>query len=135
MRWSGTPLVCRCALWAVNLRRNAGSIVGLYAEEVPMPQEAWSKKRERQYQHIKESLMADGQSEDQAEEIAARTVNKQRREEGATENKRTQGTGNPNERLEERTKDELYNRAKELEVEGRSKMSKDELITAIRDAR
>lgn len=97
-----------------------------------MPQEAWSDKRERQYEHIKQSQLEEGKSEDRAEEIAARTVNKQRRQEGETDNTRTQGTGNPNKRLEARTKDELYNRAKELGVEGRSKMSKDELVAAIR---
>ncbi|MCA9515238.1 MAG: Rho termination factor N-terminal domain-containing protein, partial [Myxococcales bacterium] len=67
-------------------------------------------------------------------EIAARTVNKQRREEGRTPNETTQGTGNPNKGLEARTKDELYNRAKELDIDGRSKMTKDELIRAIRKA-
>lgn len=97
-----------------------------------MPQKAWSDKRERQYQHIKQSQIDDGRPEEQAEEVAARTVNKQRRREGETANKHTQGTGNPNTRLERRTKDELYNRAKELGVDGRSKMSKDELVAAIR---
>lgn len=97
-----------------------------------MPQDAWSEKRERQYKHIKKSLLDDGKSEDNAEEIAARTVNKQRREEGATDNKTTQGVGNPNTRLEDRTKDELYNRAQQLDLDGRSKMSKGELVDAIR---
>lgn len=131
-RQGGTPLVCRGARRAVNPMRNASQPAVLYGEEVQVPQEVWSKKRERQYQHIKESLLEDGKPEDKAEEIAARTVNKQRRQEGSTENTRTQGTGNPNTRLEERTKDELYNRAKELGVDGRSKMSKDELVSAIR---
>ena len=97
-----------------------------------MPQKAWSEKRERQYQYIKEGLLDDGKAEDRAKEIAARTVNKQRRKEGATENKTTQGTGNPNKGLEDRTKDELYNRAQELNIDGRSKMSKKELVAAIR---
>lgn len=96
--------------------------------------DAWGDKAERQYQHIKKSLIDDGTSESEAEEIAARTVNKQRREEGKTPNQTTQGTGNPNTRLEARTKDELYNRARELNIEHRSEMSKDELIAAIRDA-
>ena len=93
---------------------------------------AWSKKDERQYEHIKQSGLERGQSEDRAEEIAARTVNKQRREEGRTPNKRTEGTGNPNRSLETRSKQELYNRARQLDVEGRSKMSKQELVQAIR---
>ncbi len=96
--------------------------------------DAWREKDERQYQHIKQSLLDEGKSEEQAEEIAARTVNKQRREEGITPNKTSQGTGNPHSRLEERTKQELYNRAKELDIEQRSDMSKEELIAAIRQA-
>ncbi|WP_258806710.1 Rho termination factor N-terminal domain-containing protein [Pseudidiomarina sp. CB1] len=99
-----------------------------------MMPDAWREKDERQYQHIKQSLLDEGKSEEQAEEIAARTVNKQRREEGITPNKTSQGTGNPHSRLEDRTKQELYNRAKELDIENRSDMSKDELIAAIRKA-
>lgn len=93
---------------------------------------AWSNKDERQYDHIVESAKDRGKSQDRAEEIAARTVNRQRREEGRTPNESTQGTGNPNTRLENRTKEELYNRAKELDISGRSSMTKDELIGAIR---
>lgn len=91
-----------------------------------------TSKDERQYEHIKESELKRGRSTKRAKEIAARTVNKQRRLEGRTDNTRTQGTGNPNLRLEERTRDELYNRARELSVSGRSKMTKSELIRAIR---
>lgn len=93
---------------------------------------SWSRKDERQYEHIKESSQERGVSEDRAEEIAARTVNKHRREEGRTPNRTTQGTGNPNRSLDDRSKNELYNRAKELGIEGRSKMNKDELVQAIR---
>ena len=49
-----------------------------------MPQDAWSPKRERQYKHVKESELDAGRSEDRAEEIAARTVNKERAEKGET---------------------------------------------------
>ena len=49
-----------------------------------MPQKSWSDKRERQYEHIKESYEEHGRSEDKAEEIAARTVNKERAELGET---------------------------------------------------
>lgn len=94
---------------------------------------SWSNKDERKYEHIKESYEEQGKSEDTAEEIAARTVNKGRREEGRTPNATTQGTGNPNSGLEARTKEELENRAADLNVEGRSKMNKDELVKAIRD--
>lgn len=97
-----------------------------------MPQQAWSDKRERQYEHIRDSELERGKSEDKAEEIAARTVNKQRRQDGETQNKASQGTGNPNHSLEDRTKRELYNRARELGIEGRSSMSKAELVKAIR---
>jgi plasmid stabilization system protein ParE len=93
---------------------------------------AWSKKDERQYEHIKESGIERGQDEDRAEEIAARTVNKQRREEGRTPNRRTMGTGNPNRSLEERSRDELYNIAKDRDIKGRSTMTKGELVAALR---
>jgi phage terminase small subunit len=91
----------------------------------------WSKQDERQYEHIKESTMERGDSEDTAQEIAARTVNKQRRKEGRTPNKTTQGTGNPNLTLGERTVHELRNIASELKIDGRSKMTKAELVQAI----
>lgn len=93
----------------------------------------WSNKDERQYEHIKESSVERGAATDRAKEIAARTVNKQRREEGRTPNRTTQGTGNPNRGYEARTKEELYNIAKDRNIEGRSRMTKDELIKALRD--
>lgn len=93
---------------------------------------SWSNKDQRKYEHIKDSSLDRGVSEDRAEEIAARTVNKGRREEGRTPNKTTQGTGNPNRSLEDRTRQELYNRARELNIQGRSKMNKQELVQAIR---
>jgi len=93
----------------------------------------WTDKDERQYEHIKEQQEKSGKKTDKAEEIAARTVNKQRRQEDRTPSKTSQGTGNPNTPLESRTKQELYNRARQLNIKGRSKMSKAELVTAIRD--
>jgi len=96
---------------------------------------SWSPKRERQYEHIKNSQLERGVKQDRAEEIAARTVNKQRREEGETPNRRTQGVGNPKKSLEERTRDELYNRAKQMGIAGRSLMNKQELANAIRHKR
>ncbi len=96
---------------------------------------SWTDKDERQYKHIKESSGDRGVSEERAEEIAARTVNKRRRQEGRTPNRRTQGTGNPNRRLEGRTRQELYNLAKDLNVQGRSKMNKSQLAHAIREKR
>ncbi len=94
--------------------------------------EAWSDKDERQYQKIKDSQLEEGKSKERAKEIAAATVNKQRRKENRTPNKTTRGKGNPHKVLEERSKDELYNIAKERNIKGRSKMNKGELITAIR---
>lgn len=96
-----------------------------------MPQKSWTAKDERMYKHIKESAQDDGKPETKAEEIAARTVNKHRREEGRTKNKRTSGTGNPNKPLSERTRDELYNLAVEANLKGRSKMTKTELVHAL----
>jgi plasmid stabilization system protein ParE len=101
-------------------------------EEETMP--AWTPKEERQYEHIKEGYEQRGVDHDRAQEIAARTVNKERREQGETPNTRTEGTGNPTEALEARTKDELENRARALGIRGRSRMRKDELIDAIRRA-
>jgi plasmid stabilization system protein ParE len=91
----------------------------------------WSNKDERQYEHIKESSEERGIPAKRAKEIAARTVNKKRREQGRTPNKRTQGTGNPNRPLEERTRDELYNMARDMDIPKRSAMSKGQLIQAI----
>jgi plasmid stabilization system protein ParE len=99
-----------------------------------MPQTSWSNKDERQYEHIKDSTLDRGMSESTAEEIAARTVNKRRRVEERTPNRRTQGTGNPNLPLEERTRDEVYNLARELNVKGRSQMTRAELVDAVRPA-
>jgi plasmid stabilization system protein ParE len=92
----------------------------------------WSDKDERQYEHIKESMQDRGAREKRAKEVAARTVNKQRRREGRTPNKTTQGTGNPNKGLQERTVEELRNLASERGIEGRSKMKKDDLVRALR---
>lgn len=92
----------------------------------------WTSKEERQYEHIKESNQDRGMPTGRAKEVAARTVNKTRRQKGETPNRTTQGTGNPTTSLEDRSKEELYNRARELNIEGRSKMKKAELIDAIR---
>jgi hypothetical protein len=98
---------------------------------------AWSNKDERKYEHIKDSARERGASTERAKEIAARTVNRDRREEGRTRSgrKTTSGTGNPNRPLEDRSKQELYNRAKQMGIEGRSRMSKGELVRAIQKNR
>jgi hypothetical protein len=102
-----------------------------------MPQDAWSGKDERKYEKIKKSAERRGTSTGRAKEIAARTVNRDRRVEGRTRSGRTTttGTGNPNRPLEERSKQELYNRAKQMDIRGRSRMNKSELVRAIRGGR
>ena len=106
-----------------------------------MPQRAWSAKRERQYEHIKEGLEDRGRSEDVAEEIAARTVNKERARHGeAKQASRTslddisssrRGGLRSHSGPRGRTKDQLYAEAKHKGIRGRSKMSKAELQRAV----
>ena len=93
---------------------------------------SWSRKDERMYEHVKESETDRGAKSDRAEEIAARTVNKHRRQEGRTPNRRTEGTGNPRHGLESRSKDELENRAEALHVKSPGSRSKKELVQEIR---
>ena len=102
---------------------------------------SWSAKRERQYEHIKEGLEERGRSEDTAESIAARTVNKERARAGESKTaSRTStrdissgrrgglrshsGSGG-------RTKEQLYNEAKSKGVKGRSSMTKAQLEKAV----
>jgi hypothetical protein len=106
-----------------------------------MPQGAWTVKRERQYRHIKESERDRGESEDTAEEIAARTVNKERARAGeAKESSRSstedissgrRGGLRSHRGAGGRTRDQLYNEAREENVQGRSKMNKAELERAV----
>ena len=107
-----------------------------------MPQQAWSPKRERQYEHIKEGLRERGASEDKAEEIAARTVNKERARSGeARESSRLSrtdisssrrgGLRSGTRRAKGRTRDQLYEEAKDLGIQGRSKMNKAQLQRAV----
>ena len=94
---------------------------------------SWTAKDRRQYEHIKQSAIERGKPEDVAEEIAGRTTNKQRRLENRTPNKTTQGTGNPNSSLDDRSVDELRNLAAQRNIRGRSRMKKNELINALRE--
>ncbi len=99
-------------------------------------------KRARQYEHIKESQKEQGRSEDRAEEIAARTVNKERARSGESRQRsrsstndiysghrggKRSGTSGP----KGRTREQLYNEAKQRGVEGRSKMNKQQLQRAV----
>jgi hypothetical protein len=106
-----------------------------------MPQQAWSAKRERQYEHIKEGVLKRGESEDTAEEIAARTVNKERARAGeAKESSRTstkdissgrRGGLRSHSGPGGRTRDQLYNEAKQKNIKGRSRMNKAQLERAV----
>src|SRR3954447_6679843 len=99
-------------------------------------------KRARQYEHIKESEERQGASEDRAEEIAARTVNKERARSGEARTRsrtsvkdissgRRGGKRSGQSGPRGRTRDQLYNEAKKLGVDGRSKMNKDQLRRAV----
>lgn len=106
-----------------------------------MPQQAWSKKRERQYDHIKESLEDQGRGEDVAEEIAARTVNKERARQGEAEQSSRTSTDDISSSRRGglrshsgsggRTREQLYNEAKQKNIKGRSRMTKAELEKAV----
>ena len=106
-----------------------------------MPQNAWSNKRERQYEHIKDSAKERGASTKRAKEIAARTVNKERARAGEA---RTSSRSSTRDMSSSRrgglrshsgargqTRDQLYNEAKRLNVKGRSKMNKRQLLAAV----
>src|SRR5580765_8764012 len=107
-----------------------------------MPQKAWSNKRERQYEHIKDSAKKRGTSTKRAKEIAARTVNKQRARTGEAKtssrlsrtdmsSSRRGGLRSGTNRPKGRTRDQLYNEARHLGIEGRSSMNKEQLQRAV----
>jgi hypothetical protein len=108
-----------------------------------MPQQAWSEHRERQYEHIKSGAKHRGESEERAEEIAARTVNKNRARSGESRQASKTSTADmsPQRRGGKRagkrlgpggpTKDQLYNEAKQHNIKGRSTMTKKELERAL----
>lgn len=107
-----------------------------------MPQEAWSAKRERQYEHIKQGLREQGTSKDKAEEIAARTVNKERARAGEAKTSsrlsredmssgRRGGLRSGTSRTKGRTRDQLYEEAKSRGIKGRSTMTKEQLRRAV----
>jgi hypothetical protein len=107
-----------------------------------MPQEAWSNKRERQYEHIRESAKQRGASTKRAKELAARTVNKERARSGeareaAPSSRRDISSGrrgglrSGTRRPKGQTKEQLYNQAKRLNIKGRSQMNKRQLLAAV----
>ncbi len=107
-----------------------------------MPQGAWNSKRERQYEHIKEGLEDRGTPKKKAKEIAARTVNKERARSGEARESsslsredmpsgRRGGLRSGTRREKGRTKEQLYNEAKRMNVKGRSGMNKAQLQRAV----
>jgi len=107
-----------------------------------MPQKAWSAKRERQYEHIKDSAKARGASSKRAKQVAARTVNKERARSGEAKSSsrlsrtdmssgRRGGMRSGTRRATGRTKEQLYNEAKRMNIPGRSKMNKQQLQRAV----
>jgi hypothetical protein len=107
-----------------------------------MPQQAWSAKRERQYEHIVESEREQGASTKKAKEIAARTVNKERARAGEAKTSsrlsredmssgRRGGQRSGTNRTKGRTKEQLYNEARKMNIEGRSSMNKAQLQRAV----
>jgi hypothetical protein len=106
-----------------------------------MPQKGWSAKRERQYQHIKGGLKARGDSESEAEEIAARTVNKERARHGESKTRSRSSTHDissgrrgglrSHQGAGGRTRDQLYAEAKRKGIAGRSTMNKAQLERAV----
>jgi hypothetical protein len=106
-----------------------------------MPPQAWTAQRERQYEHVKEGLEEQGRSEDVAEEIAARTVNKERARHGeAKESSRTsthdissgrRGGLRSHRGPAGRTRDQLYSEARKKDILGRSRMNKAQLERAV----
>jgi len=106
-----------------------------------MPSGAWTAKRERQYDHVKSGLRERGESEEVAEEIAARTVNKERARSGESKEASRSSTEDISSGRRGglrshrgrggRTRDQLYAEAKRRGIEGRSKMSKAQLERAV----
>ena len=106
-----------------------------------MPRGVWSAKRERQYKHIKQSLKHHGKSESLAEEIAARTVNKERARSGESKeasetsvndiSSSRRGGLRSHSGARGRTRDQLYAEAKAKGVKGRSQMNKAQLERAV----
>jgi hypothetical protein len=106
-----------------------------------MPTDAWTAKRERQYEHIKAGLKKQGRSEDLAEEIAARTVNKERARHGESKEASKTSTDDissgrrgglrSHSGPKGRTRDQLYEEARRKNIRGRSKMTKEQLRRAV----
>ena len=111
-------------------------------EVVHVPRKEWTDKQERKYEHIKDSVKDRGASTKKAKEIAARTVNKERARRGQAKtaskssvrdisSSRRGGLRSGSNRPKGRTKEQLYNEAKQMGISGRSNMNKQQLQRAV----
>jgi hypothetical protein len=140
----------RTVLMATNSETNLAGSLAFWEEQVRyrrpkgerlMAPKAWNAKRERQYEHVRDSLESRGSSEREAEEIAARTVNKERARAGESKTssrsstrdissgrrgglRSHRGPGGP-------TYEQLYNEARQRNIKGRSWMNKSQLARAL----
>jgi plasmid stabilization system protein ParE len=107
-----------------------------------MPQQGWTPKQERKYEHIRDSELDQGEPEKRAKEIAARTVNKERAQKGQSRtasrssvedmpSSKRGGQRSGTDRPKGRTRDQLYNEARQKGISGRSKMNKEQLQRAV----
>jgi len=107
-----------------------------------MPRKEWTDKQDRKYEHIKESLGDSGTAEKKAKEIAARTINKERARRGQAKtaspssvkdmsSSRRGGLRSGTNRPRGRTKEQLYNEARQMGIDGRSSMTKKQLQRAV----
>jgi hypothetical protein len=118
------------------------SIEGRSEKEATVPRREWTAKQDRKYEHIKDSLKGRGTPTKKAKEIAARTVNKERAQRGQSKtasrssvrdlsSSRRGGLRSGTSRPKGRTREQLYNEARQMGIEGRSKMSKEQLQRAV----
>jgi hypothetical protein len=107
-----------------------------------MPRKEWTDKQDRKYEHVKDSLKDRGESTKKAKEIAARTINKERAQRGQSKtasrssvedmsSSRRGGLRSGTDRPKGRTREQLYNEARQMGVEGRSSMNKEQLQRAV----
>jgi hypothetical protein len=120
----------------------AGTLSMTGPKEAPVPQKQWTAKQERKYEHIKDSVKERGASTKKAKEIAARTVNKERAQKGQSKtasrsslqdmpSAKRGGLRSGTNRPKGRTREQLYNEARQMGIDGRSKMNKEQLQRAI----
>jgi plasmid stabilization system protein ParE len=107
-----------------------------------MPRQEWTDKQERKYEHIKDSLEDRGTSDKRAKEIAARTINKERAQKGQSKtasrssvrdmpSSKRGGQRSGTNRPKGRTREQLYNEARQMNISGRSTMTKAQLQRAV----